>query len=112
MPFLSFSFRVYAGLPPIRGDVLSSSPQGPVFTATSSLPSAVEDVNFPCTETSIGPFFPGFDPIADSDALSEAGSVDMDRLDLGISFPALPLRSGPLVPAIALGRSSFFLLFL
>lgn len=96
MPFLSFSFRVYAGLPPIRGDVLSSSPQGPVSTATSSLPSAVEDVNFPCTETSIGPFFPGSDPIADSDALSEAGSVDMDRLDLGLSFPALPLRSGPL----------------
>lgn len=96
-PSFLFLLELYAGLSPINGDTpLSSSPQGPIFTGTSTLASAVKEVNCPHPDTSIDPFFVGSDPIADSDPISEAGSFDMDRLDLDLSLCELPLRSNPL----------------
>lgn len=55
----------------------------------SSLPSSAEGVNFPLLGTSTDPPFAGSYSIVDSKALSEAGSIDMDSLDLGLSHPAL-----------------------
>lgn len=83
--------ELYVGLPPISRVIpLSSSPQYPVFTATSAPPLAIEGVDNPHIETDTSLPDIVLDPISDSDALSEAGSVDMHRVDLVYLFHCIP----------------------
>lgn len=82
--------ELYTGLPSISGGIPpSSSPQDPVFS-TNGPPPVIEAAINPLVETNTGLLVIAFDPISDSDALSEAGSVDKDRLDLGLSLPLQP----------------------
>lgn len=87
--------ELYVRLPPIStGIPLSSPPQYPIFTATSAPPPAIEGVGNPHIETDTSLPAIVLDPISDSDALSEAVSVDMHRLDLGLSLPLHPSSLG------------------
>lgn len=87
----------------------SSSPQDPVFT-TNGPPPVIEAASNPLVETNTGLPVVAFNPISDSNALSEAGSVDMDRFDLGLSLPLQPssLDGGSSLPT-ALGMPFPFL---
>lgn len=77
-------FRAICGTPVYKCRIPpSSSPQDPVFIATSVSLSAIERVSNPQIETETSLPAIVLDLISDSDALSEVGSVDMDRLELG-----------------------------
>lgn len=85
------SSELYARLPSISGGVpLSSPPKDHIITATSAPPPATDVVNVPHIETNTSPQFACFGPIGDFDTLSEVGSVDMDRLNLGLSLLVQP----------------------
>lgn len=78
---------MYAGLPSISGGIPPSSlPQDPIFTTTSAPPPVTERVNNTYIETDTGLPSVALDPINDSNALSEARLVDIDKLDFGLSL--------------------------
>lgn len=72
----------------------SSSPQDPIFTATSAPPPVTEGVNDPHIEMNTSLHFAGLPSIGDFDTLFEAGLVDMDRLDLDLSLLVMPSSFG------------------
>lgn len=87
--------ELYAGIPFTSGGILtSSSPQDPVFTATSAPPSVAKGVNNSHIETNTSLRSVTLGPISDSNTLSEARSVDTDMLDLGLSLLVQPSSLG------------------
>lgn len=77
-------FKAICGTPVCKWRIPpSSSPQDPIFIATSVPLSTIERVSNPQKETETSLPAIALDLISDSDALSEVGLVDMDRLELG-----------------------------